>query len=378
MNAPAAPAADSAAGELREMLLARIRDRGPLRFDEFMEQALYAPGLGYYERGAAVFGADGDFVTAPGLGGLFARCLAAFCVRARAACGGDAIAEYGPGDGRLAADLLEALEEPPSRYVLIERAAGLRARQRRALESHAPPAVWSPALPDGFVGVVLANEFLDAQPARCYEVVGDGVRERVVGAADGALAWELADAPELAAAAAAAHAGTGGLPAPGYRSELRPDAHRGWLEEVAGALRRGFVLLIDYGYPRCEYYHPERRGGTLRAHAGQRVAPDPLAAAGRQDLSVDVDFTAVAETAAELGLEVLLFTTQAGFLLEYGVLEFSAEAAGGEVGRLARRGELATLLHPEHMGERFRALALGRGVELELPRGVCPDHRNRL
>lgn len=377
MTAPAAPAADSAAGELRARLLARIRDRGPLRFDEFMEQALYAPGLGYYERGEVVFGADGDFVTAPGLGGLFARCLAEFCARARAGGGGDAIAEYGPGDGRLAADLMDALGEPPVRYVLLERAAGLRARQRRELAARTPPAAWSPALPDGFAGVVLANEFLDAHPARCYEVVGGGVRERVVGAADGDLAWELAEAPDLAAAAAVAHAGAGGLPAPGYRSELRPDAHRGWLEEVAGRLRRGFVVLIDYGYPRREYYHPERRAGTLRAHAGQRVAPDPLAAAGRQDLSVDVDFTAAAETAAALGLEVLLFTTQAGFLLEYGVLEHAAEA-GDERGRLARRGELETLLHPERMGERFRALVLGRGVELELPRGVCPDHRNRL
>lgn len=377
MTAPAAPAADSAAGELRARLLARIRDRGPLRFDEFMEQALYAPGLGYYERGEAVFGADGDFVTAPGLGGLFARCLADFCGRARAGGGGDAVAEYGPGDGRLAADLMDALEEPPSRYVLIERAAGLRARQRRALAARTPPAAWSPALPDGFAGVVLANEFLDAHPARCYEVVRGGVRERVVGAAGRDLAWELADAPDLAAAAAAAHAGAGGLPAPGYRSELRPDAHRAWLEEVAGRLRRGFVVLIDYGYPRREYYHPERRDGTLRAHAGQRVAPDPLAAAGRQDLSVDVDFTAAAETAAGLGLEVLLFTTQAGFLLEYGVLEHAADVAD-ELGHLARRGELETLLHPERMGERFRALVLGRGVELELPRGVCPDHRNRL
>ena len=106
MTAPAAPAADAASGELRARLLERIRARGPLRFDEFMEQALYAPGLGYYERGAAVFGKDGDFVTAPGLGGLFARCLADFCARALAACGGDSIAEYGPGDGRLAADLL--------------------------------------------------------------------------------------------------------------------------------------------------------------------------------------------------------------------------------------------------------------------------------
>ena len=377
MTAPAAPAADAASGELRARLLARIRARGPLRFDEFMEQALYAPGLGYYERGEAVFGKDGDFVTAPGLGGLFARCLADFCARALAACGGDSIAEYGPGDGRLAADLLAALEAPPARYVLLERSAGLRARQRRTLAAWTPPAAWSPALPDGFAGVVLANEFLDSHPARCYEVAAAGVRERRVGAAAGGLAWELADAPDLAAAAAAAHAAAGGLPAPGYRSELRPDAHRGWLEEVAGRLRRGFVLLIDYGYPRREYYHPERRAGTLRAHAGQRVAPDPLAAAGRQDLSVDVDFTAAAETAAELGLEVLLFTTQAGFLLEHGVLEFAAEA-DGEAGRLARRGELATLLHPERMGERFRALVLGRGAELPLPRGVCPDHRNRL
>lgn len=377
MTAPAAPAADAAPGALRARLLARIRDRGPLRFDEFMEQALYAPGLGYYERGAAVFGAAGDFVTAPGLGGLFARCLAAFCARALEACGGDSIAEYGPGDGRLAADLLAALDEPPARYVLIERSAGLRARQRRALAERTPPAVWSPALPDGFAGVALANEFLDAHPARCYEVAADGVRERLVGAAGGGLAWELADAPDLAAAAEEVHAAAGGLPAPGYRSELRPDAHRAWLEEVAGRLRRGFVLLLDYGYPRREYYHPERRAGTLRAHAGQRVAPDPLAAAGRQDLSVDVDFTAAAETAAALGLEVLLFTTQAGFLLEYGVLDFAAEAAGA-AGRLARRGELATLLHPARMGERFRALVLGRGVALELPRGVCPDHRNRL
>ena len=353
-------------------MAAQVRRDGPMRFDRYMEQALYAPGLGYYERAAPVFGADGDFVTAPELGGFFAHCVARFCDFALEALDADAVAEYGPGTGTLARDVLAAARRPIADYWAIERSAGLRRRLPETLRQ-------ADALPKMFDGVVLANEFLDALPARCFEVADAGVRERMVAVRNGhnELHWTLQESEDLSAAVGAVFADLGQKPPRGYRSEWRREAYAQWLAELDGAMRRGLVLIVDYGYPRREYYHPQRAAGTLRCHAGHQAHADPLQRPGQQDISVDVDFTAVAELAADFGFEVLMFTTQAGFLLEYGLLEAMDQPQAAD-GRLAQRGEIETLTHPGRMGERFRVLALGRDFSADLPHDVRPDHRNRL
>ena len=363
---------------MRARLAERIRRDGPLRFDQYMEQALYAPGHGYYEQGQSIFGESGDFVTAPGLGDLLARCVARFCDLSRKGLGGGAIAEYGPGDGSLARDVLGAMQELPDDYWLLERSAGLRDRQAKTLDGADVPPRWADCLPEAFEGVVLANEFLDALPARCFEVTGDGIRERGVAVReDDGFDWTLDMPPQPGLDLARLFDDSGQAPVPGYRSEWRHEAIGSWLDELDGALRRGIVLVIDYGYPRREYYHPQRATGTLRCHAGHQAHSDPFRQPGHEDISVDVDFTAVAELAAERGFDILMFTSQAGFLLEYGLLE-AARSSGGEAAWLAQRGQIETLTHPDRMGERFRVLALGRDFPAELPHAICPDHRNRL
>ena len=340
-----------------------------MRFDEYMEEALYAPGLGYYERTDAVFGSKGDFVTAPGLGDLFARCLTRFCDTVAGQTGGE-IAEYGPGDGSLARQLCR--HAPARPYLLIERSKALRARQREAL-ADCPQARWEETLSAGFTGVVIANELLDAQGARCFEGTEEGIAERCVDLREGQLAWQKMESEELSRAVSRVCRN----PVPGYRSEIRPDAHREWLSEVSSSLRTGVVLVVDYGYERASYYHPQRSEGTLRMHARHEAIDDPFDSPGLCDISVDVDFTAVAESAQACGLSVLQFTTQAGFLLEHGLLEHAS--AGSDAERLALRAQVEMLTHPQRMGERFRVLVLGRGVDEDLlPHDICPDHRNRL
>ena len=366
------------ADALRTGLAEQIRQAGPLRFDQYMEQALYAPGHGYYERAHPVFGASGDFVTAPGLGDFLARCVAHFCDLARQELGGGAIAEYGPGNGKLAHDMLGALQEPPDSYCLLERSVWLREKQAETLDTHGLRPCWTDALPEAFEGVVLANEFLDALPARCFEMTGQGIRERMVAVrGEEEFHWAPGTSPDPDSDVDRVLAGLEETPAPGYCSEWRHDALRAWLDELDGALRRGIVLIIDYGYPRQEYYHPQRIAGTLRCHAGHQAHSDPFHRPGQEDISVDVDFTAVAELAEERGFDVLMFTSQAGFLLEYGLLEV-ADPSADEMARLAQIGQIETLTHPDRMGERFRVMALARDFPAELPHIVCPDHRNRL
>ena len=363
---------------LRMRLVERIRQEGPLRFDQYMEQALYAPEYGYYERAHPVFGASGDFVTAPGLGDFLARCVARFCDLAREELGGGAIAEYGPGNGRLACDVLGALQGSTDDYWLLERSSWLRKEQAETLSAQGSLPRWTDTLPKVFEGVVLANEFLDALPARCFEVTAQGIRERMVAVREGdEFCWKLGTSSEPDPDLNRLFTELGEVAAPGYCSEWRHDALRTWLDELDGSLKRGVVLIIDYGYPCREYYHPQRATGTLRCHADHQAHSDPFRRPGHEDISVDVDFTAVAELAVERGFEVLMFTSQAGFLLEYGLLE-SADPSADESTRLAQRGQIETLTHPDHMGERFRVLALGRDFPAELPHTVCPDHRNRL
>ena len=238
------------------------------------------------------------------------------------------------------------------------------------------PRCWADALPKAFEGGA-ANEFLDALPARCFEVTDQGVRERMVAVGrEIEFCWKLGTSSESDPDLNRLFNGLGEVAAPGYCSEWRHDALRTWLDELDSALKRGVVLIIDYGYPCREYYHPQRATGTLRCHADHQAHSDPFRQPGHEDISVDVDFTAVAELAVERGFEVLMFTSQAGFLLEYGLLE-SADPSADESTRLAQRGQIETLTHPTTW-ESASGAALGRDFPAELPHTVCPDHRNRL
>jgi SAM-dependent MidA family methyltransferase len=357
---------------LADLLRTRITAAGGwLPFDAFMELALYAPGLGYYSAGAVKLGVGGDFVTAPETSRLFGQCLARQCAEVLAMTGGG-ILEFGAGTGVMATTVLETLAELdalPERYAILEVSADLAERQRAQVgelpESLRQRVVWLSRLPDERMrGVVLANEVLDALP--CARFVVHEKRVRALGVAmgaDGGFIERQAFADELLVRYAQPLVREFGL-ADGYRSEvcwrIEP-----WIAGVRECLDEGAIFVIDYGLPRAQYYHPQRIDGTLRCHFKHRAHHDPLILLGVQDISSWVDFTRVAEAGEAAGLELCGFTTQAGFLIGSGIEELLG-ADADEITRARRTGEAGRLLLPAEMGEAFKVMALGRGLQQRL------------
>ncbi|MDX1625298.1 MAG: SAM-dependent methyltransferase [Wenzhouxiangellaceae bacterium] len=369
--------------ELCTTLVEAIESGGPMPFSEFMERALYAPGLGYYVNGLHKFGAAGDFVTAPEQGTLFAASLARALDPVTDSLGpGWTLLEAGPGSGALARDLLAQLERPPGRCLLLERSAALREVQHETL-AELPGGLrerieWIDAPPGRpFDGVVLANEVLDALPVARFRMTDRGPRELAVTVENGRFAWTTWKAGDRLAAALD-HV-LGDLPHDlpvGYESEVCPDLP-GWVDAVCAPLRRGCAMFVDYGYPRREYYLPERSGGTLVCHYRHRAHFDPFAWPGLTDLSAFVDFTALAEAGLAAGLELDGFTTQAGLVLGSGVAE-RLEGGMPDDRRLRLAGELKRLVLPGEMGEKFKAMAFRRG-DASAPDGFAlPDLSGRL
>jgi SAM-dependent MidA family methyltransferase len=374
------------AARVHAAIAARIRADGPLRFDRYMDLALYAPGLGYYSAGATKIGPRGDFVTAPELGTVFARCLAEAIAPALEGPDADVV-ELGAGTGALAAGLLPALESLgrlPRRYRIVEVGADLRARQQARLgalpEALAARVEWLDAPPaESWHGALVANEVVDALPCRLFELREDALVELGVGLdADGRLRWQaLAPDAELRAAVDAVFADGRARPRP-YRSEIRPQVPA-WLAAVAGTLETGLALFVDYGFPREEYYRPARSMGTLRCHYRHRAHDDPLILPGLQDLTASVDFSQLAEAGRRLGFDVACFASQSAFLIACGLPRILAEGASLDPLALARLGaEVRMLTLPGEMGERFQVLALSRGLDPRSLPFACADRSDRL
>lgn len=361
--------------DMSRSLVARMAKRrdaqGRLSFAEFMEMALYEPGLGYYSAGLHKLGEDGDFVTAPERGDLFARCLARQVAEVGAALGGDwEVLEIGAGTGRLAADLLAALDgagQAPARYRILERSADLRAVQAETLRG-LDRVEWLDAPPDRpWRGVLLANEVLDALAVERFRVTGDGVEQLGVSLDEDGLGWtSWPAAPALAERVAALQERLPEPLSPGYESEVCLDLAP-WLASVTGALEAGVALFVDYGYPRHRYYHPERREGTLVCQYRHRAHFDPFFWPGLQDLSAFVDFTALAEAADAAGLEVAGYCSQAMFLFGCGLESLLRDLPDLPVAeRQARSHEVRELTLPGAMGEKFQVMALTRGYDTPL------------
>ncbi|HEY9150724.1 MAG TPA: SAM-dependent methyltransferase [Gammaproteobacteria bacterium] len=370
--------------------MARIRARmdargGAIPFLEFMELALYAPGLGYYSNGLRKFGADGDFITAPELTPLFGRSLATHVEAVlRAVPGGDVL-EFGAGSGALAIDLLRELELRkilPRHYCILERSAALRQCQREAIAASLPHLVervhWLDRLPESFNGMMLANEVLDATPVRRFQWTGSGVREYWVEWQGDGFAWSLRDADDerlVQVVTDFAHAY--GWPSD-YVSEWDP-ALAAWVGSVADSLRHGALLLIDYGSPRSERYHDQRVSGSLMCHYRHRAHGNPLILPGLQDITSYVDFTTVAEAGTDAGLALEGFSTQAHFLLDCGLDQLlMALEPDGSPRYLAQVQQAKQLVMPGEMGERFKCMALRRGIDGGLPGLRQQDLRGRL
>lgn len=351
-----------------------------ISFTRFMELALYTPGLGYYAAGKHKFGEKGDFITAPELGPVFARCVARPCHALLNQLGGGDMLEVGAGSGALAAELLlelASLGRLPDRYLILELSAELHERQSETLRQKAPDLFervhWLAELPRDFRGMVLANELLDALPVTRFKITENGVNELYVGWENEGFVWRENPGNETIRA----RTDSLGLP-PGYISELNLHAEA-WVKTVADTLRQGALLLFDYGFPRAEFYHPQRMEGTLMCHYRHQAHDDPLILAGLQDITAHVDFTGIAEAGVGAGLALLGYTSQAAFLLDCGLEDIMAASDPDDVrAHLALTQQVKKLTLPHEMGELYKVIVLGRGVRETLPGFTLQDRRGRL
>jgi SAM-dependent MidA family methyltransferase len=370
---------------MHEHLTALIAEsHGWLSFERFMDAALYAPGLGYYSAGARKLGAGGDFTTAPEVSALFGACVAGQCAEVLGALAGGSILEIGAGSGRLAVDVLsrlEALGSLPDRYWILEISADLRERQRRLVQERLPDlcarVTWLDQPPEeSFDGIILANEVLDALPVRRFRWHREGVLELGVSIEDGRFAW--APRPALTALAAACRRLHQAGWDEGYVSEYCPRLES-WTKSVTRTLVHGAVLWFDYGLPRSQYYLPERHEGTLICHFRHRAHGDPFLYPGLQDITAWVDYTQLAEASREAGFTLGGFTTQSYLLAGLKVDEQMHAMAGNDAGLFARlASEARQLMMPGEMGERFKAMAWLRGLDLPLSGFALQDLRHTL
>jgi SAM-dependent MidA family methyltransferase len=340
---------------------------GAIPFSRFMELALYAPRLGYYSGGAAKLGQAGDFTTAPEITPLFGASLAGVAA-AIIAQSAPNIIEFGAGTGKLARDVLIALTKQGVQvesYTIIDLSGELRARQQDMLRDF-PQVRWVDALPASFSGVVLANEVLDAMPVELVLKTAHGWRRQMVTVADGAFAWVQAEAaPALLEHILRQVPEADSLPE-GYLTEVHPVAC-GFMASLATLFEggKGAALLVDYGFPAHEFYHPQRDTGTLMCHYRHHAHPEPFFLPGLQDITAHVDFTAMALAAQDAGLEVLGYMNQASFLLAAGIGDLLLQTDPEDALRyLPQARAVQKLVAPSEMGELFKVLAVGRGVLL--------------
>ncbi len=359
----------SFSNQLLTQIKAEIAENGPMSFERYMSLALYAPQLGYYRNGLHKFGEAGDFVTAPEISPLFSKCLAQQCAQVLCDLGGGDILEFGAGRGVMAADILLYLKEInqlPATYYILEVSAQLQHVQHEMIQKKAPELLnrvtWLQSLPETPIqGVVLANEVLDAMPVTLFR--WEGVPKTCgVTVSQEALAYCLLpdENTELSTYLDAA----GIALSEGYTSEVNLQL-QGWMHSVSQLLEKGLVLLIDYGFPRSEYYHSDRHQGTLMCHYRHFAHGDAFLYPGLQDITAHVDFTAVAEAADMYGLTVSGYINQAGFLLNCGLLTL-LEDISDEKHRFAQNQAVLRLTMPSEMGELFKVIGLTQSYDAPL------------
>nr|VFJ48219.1 MAG: SAM-dependent methyltransferase, MidA family [Candidatus Kentron sp. FW] len=388
-NAQALERSDALVALMRaEIAAARLR---AISFERFMELALYAPGLGYYQSDAPKFGEEGDFITAPEISPIFSRCVARQVGQVLAELGGGDILEIGAGSGAMAADLIQELfgQEVSSgpnlstKYLIVERSTALRHLQQATIRRCVPSLFgrfeWLDELPGpGFLGVVFANELLDAMPA-CRFFIKDGmVWEQMVGWEGDRFTWQLASPRSAVEQAVRQIEEILGEPLPDeYGSEVHP-AQTAWIGEIARRVEAGLLLLLDYGYPRAEYYRSARCSGTLSCHYRHRLHDDPFLFPGLQDISVHVDFSRIAEAGVGQGLELAGFTRQRDFLIAMGLPDMCAQIDPMSFEYMKLAQEIKCLLLPGEMGDMVKVMGFSRGLDGPLQGFSGVDLRGRL
>lgn len=361
---------------LTTYLIHQINQEGMISFSAFMENALYHPAYGYYNASTFTLGKKGDFTTAPIISPLFAQCFAEQCRQFFLFAGTHDILEIGAGTGQFAKSLLDALEKSnslPSHYYIYEISPHLKKVQQAYLRSNCPASasrvIWLDQLPVDFKGIVFANEVLDALPFDCFSIHQDKMMERCVTWEKNQFSWHLTEprTPGLAQLAnkiqAQYHLDEG------YESEINLTLPN-FLTAITNALKEGIILFADYGYGQREYYHPERRLGTLTCFYQHHHHHNPLILPGLQDITAHVDFTQVAEYGAGNGCTLMGYTTQAAFLLSLGLIEMAAEKKT-QILSAADEFELhqaiKVLTFPTEMGDRVKLIAFSKGISEDMP-----------
>jgi len=370
---------NSSMNALTEIIKKEIAEKGPMRFDRFMELALYHPGHGYYTSGAARIGKERDYYTSPCVHPAFGETVSRFLVKAAKALGNGVftIVEPGAGRGLLALDILDAMKESEpgiysrTNYIVIERSAATIREAEALLKNHLERVKFAESLDsldaESMSGVVLSNELMDALPFRRARFEEGRFREVLVTLENGRLT-ETTDSPR----------------SPEIEKYFRwkDDFEEGqeveinlesaeYLNDIARVLKRGFVLTIDYGYLAEELFSPGRMKGTYKCIHRHTLSEDPYARIGEQDITAHVDFSLLRKTGEAAGLREVRYTTQGQFLIDWGVLDIlERESSAGNESRFGESKALSaikSLFLPGSMGHSFRALlqAKGLGGELE-------------
>ena len=362
------PIAQLYGDRLKLRILEEISRRGPLTFARYMNLALYSPGLGYYSAGASKFGESGDFITAPEISPIFSQCVAHQCQQILQDLNGGDILELGAGTGAMAVDILKELKCNqclPNHYLILEVSADLRERQKTRLLKQIPElfdrVVWLNRLPIDFVGIILGNEVMDALPVHKFRIENNIIKEICVDCKKGEFLWNITDPLSINLIQKIRNLDVD-FP-DGYESEINL-LLTSWIASLANVLKKGLILLIDYGFLRHEYYHPERNRGTIACHYQHRSHFDPLILTGIQDITVHVDFTAVAEAATCHRLTLAGFIHQAGFLLNCDITSLVLTENIVEHYQIAQQIKKLTL--PSEMGELFKVIALTRNYNSAL------------
>ena len=358
---------DMSGNRLYDIIMDKVRREGPIPFSRYMELCLYHPEFGYYQRGKQVTGREGDFFTAPHVHRLFGTTVSRWIVErmGQMETENQAMVELGPGNGQLMEDILADWKGSGAgsghRVELVEGSALQRDALAKRFQGR-PVGVWDPDDWESitpFEGVVLANEFFDAIPLRVIAREGGELREVLVGRHENRPV-EVLRSLEVEALDPALQEALAHLPE-GQRLEFS-DGWRTWLRRIFSKLKRGTVLIIDYGDTTEALTVPWRSSGTLRCYRKHMVDGDPYTFPGEKDITAHVNFSLLEKWAACEGLALESFTTQSSFLIRAGILELLVEGMEGREGDLKTMEEWLTvknLITDEGgMGETFKVMVL--------------------
>ena len=369
-----------------EKIKKAIQTKGDIGFDEYMQIALHHPEVGYYQQQNKIIGAHGDFTTVPETSVHLAYCMAHACAKLIYDDAERVILEIGAGSGKLAFDILNYLSIwniLPKFYYIYEPSAALRAKQHKLIKAKHPDyienVVWLQDLSLELDSVIIiANEVLDALPVKCFAVQSQNINERCVVLNDqDEFCWDLKKPSEQLDAAFDYI--TVMLDEPltdGYQSEINLNLEN-TLSSWANSCQQCVIFIVDYGSPRHEYYHPQRNMGTLRTYFKHQVSDDVLCNPGLQDITADIDFSALATAANHSQLGVLAFCSQRNFMLANHLLEWQSSAED-EVERLAQIAQLKQLTLGSAISERFQVMVLAKGIDYGWDQFTVRDMRARL